>query len=109
MKKFIETMQMMVPYMKNPERPNITCEHDVLIIQQIDFNKMTRDIMADFADRGFFPGNPFDGMIEAQDHLDHYAVRDIYNEDGSCFTEEDFKEICKECYDSMYSHRYGSC
>ena len=109
MKKFIETLQMMLPYMKDADNPCITCEHDVLIIQGIDFSKMTRDVMADFVDRGFLPGNPFDPMIEAQKHLDHYCVRDLYNEDGSCFTEEDFQTICRECYDSMYSNRYGSC
>ena len=109
MKKFIETLQMMLPYMKDADNPCITCEHDVLIIQGIDFSKMTRDVMADFVDRGFLPGNPFDEFIEAQWHLDDYAVRDKETDDGSCFTEEDFRAICEECQDSLYSHDYGSC
>ena len=81
----------------------------LLIIQGIDFSKMTRDVMADFVDRGFLPGNPFDEFIEAQWHLDDYAVRDKETDDGNCFTEEDFRAICEECQDSLYSHEYGSC
>ena len=109
MKEFIEIMQSLLLYMKDADNPCITCEHDVLIIQGIDFTKMTRDIMADFVDKGFFPGNPFDEFNEAQKHLDDYCIRDEETDDGSCFTEEDFRMICEECQDSLYSWKYGSC
>ena len=57
MKKFIETLQAILPFMKNPDDyAPCQCSHDVLYIWGVDFTRMKSEDVKKIVELGFYPG-----------------------------------------------------
>ena len=108
MKTFIQALMIIFQYLKNKETPCFTCEHDLMIIQGVNFEKMSRETMLELYNIGFKPGNPYDRKIQAIENLEKTHKKSI-EEALNIFTEKDRIEIFKNCQDSLYSFKYGSC
>ena len=102
MKNLIEALQIMLRYFKNADEKFPThCEHDILYVYGVDFERMPLDAVLRLYEMGFFPGSDEDG--EAFDEVlgEEYNFEDM--------TAEQWDEIKNNIDECFYPFRYGSC
>ena len=81
MKDLIKALTILQSFLKNPDAKYPTaCEHDVLYVCSIDFNKITANDIHTLSELGFFPGSDEDADIFIK-----------YNDDGEYIGEIDFE------------------
>lgn len=106
MKDLIEALTIIQNCLLDPETKWPTsCEHDVLYVCEVDFDKVTVEILHQLAKLGFYPGSDDDASILIE-----------YN-DGEYDGELDFETIDEVTWDSIKydltncfrSYRFGSC
>jgi len=107
MKDLIKALTILQSFLKNPDTKYPTaCEHDVLYVCSIDFNKITANDIHTLSELGFFPGSDEDADIFIK-----------YNDDGEYIGEIDLNTISEETWNSIKgdltncfrSYRFGSC
>lgn len=102
MKKFIEALQVILPFMKNPDAyAPCQCDHNVLYIWGVDFTRMKTEDVKKIVELGFYPGFEDCNFIE-----DCFGNEDYYWKD---LTDEIWDKMKCELSDCLYSYRYGSC
>jgi hypothetical protein len=102
MKKFIESLQVILPFMKNPDvYAPCQCEHDVLYIWGVDFTKMNSEDVKKIVEFGFNPGFEQCDFIRECFGNEDYAWKDL--------TEEIWNKMKNSLSDCLYSFKYGSC
>lgn len=107
MKDLIAALLILQDCLNDPENKWPTaCEHDILYVCGVDFNKVTVDMLHQLAKFGFLPGSDEDIDIMVQ-----------YDEEGNYCGEIDFSTIDQETWDTIKddltdcfrSYRFGSC
>lgn len=72
-----------------------SCEHDVLYVCGVDFERMDVDTVHKLIELGFIPGSDND--------------TDFYWGDFNNFTQEEWEIRRKNLTDCFHSYKYGSC
>lgn len=105
MKKLIEALQIIWKYMVNPDTNYPTsCEHDMLYVGKVDFNKIDGDTVRKLAELGFLPGLDDEYDI-VEDILGHdFAITGDYTK----ITDEQWDSIKDNLYGVFRSYKYGS-
>lgn len=102
MKNFIEALQAILPFMKNPDAyAPCQCSHDVLYIWGVDFTRMKSEDVKKIVELGFYPG------FEDCDFIEYCFENEDY--DWKDLTDEIWDKMKCELSDCLYSYRYGSC
>lgn len=106
MKDLIEALTIIQNCLLDPEtRWPTSCEHDLLYVYGVNFDKVTVDMIHKLAKLGFYPGSDDDDVILIQ-----------CNDEGE-YVEIDFDTIDEDTWDSIKhnltdcfrSFRFGSC
>ena len=113
MRKLIEALQYLLKFMKTPDEPCVSCEHDIMRIWEIDVESMTLDDVKKLDAFGFMVGDA---------EFDDYKIDDgkICDEDGNpielygwdediSVTEEQWNRIRESLSSCVSSYKYGSC
>ena len=107
MNDLIEALTIIQKCLENyNEKFPTACEHDVLYVCGVDFNKVTVDMLHKLNELGFIPGSDDDVDILIQ-----------YDDDGEHVGEIDFGKIDQETWDTIKddltncfrSYKFGSC
>ena len=107
MRDLIEALLILQSCLRDPETKWPThCEHDILYVCDVDFNKVTIEILHKLSELGFEPGSDDDADILNQ-----------YDEEGDYTNSIDFRTIDQETWDTIKddltdcfrSYRFGSC
>ena len=102
MKKFIEALQAILPFMKNPDAyAPCQCEHDILYIWGVDFTRMNSEDVKKIVKFGFYPGFEQCNFIKECFGNKDYDWKDL--------TDEIWDKMKNYLSDCLYSFKYGSC
>lgn len=99
MKKFIEALTLLLPFMNDPDDEYVFGgEHDVIIIWTIEWDRVPYETMKKlYSEYSIIPGNPFDRCY------DFFGEDDP--EDWDELTEEKWNTTPKDCLDET-AHIY---
>lgn len=93
MNDLIEALTIIQKCLKNyNEKFPTACEHDILYVCGVDFNKVTVNMLHKLKELGFIPGSDDDGDIDLTD-IDKETWNNMKGELTNCFR----------------SYRFGSC
>ena len=102
MKGLIEALQIMLRYFKDADEKFPTnCEHDILYVWGVDFEKIPLEDVLRLYKLGFVPGSD-----EDWETINKVIGEENYFED---MTEEQWNEIKNNIDECFHSYRYGSC
>jgi hypothetical protein len=102
MKELIEALQIMLRYFKNADEKFPThCEHDILYVWGVDFDKIPLDDVLRLYELGFIPGSDYDCE----------AIDEVIGEENDFkdMTAEQWNEIKNNIDECFRSYKYGSC
>ena len=105
MKELIEALQIIWKYMTNPDTNYPTsCEHDMLYVGTVDFNKVDGTTVRKLAELGFIPGLD-DEFRTIERILGHdFAITGDYTK----ITDEQWESVKGELYGVFRSYKFGS-
>lgn len=102
MKKFVEFMQFILPFLKRPDDPSFQTDHDIIYLCGVDFEKMSGADIRYCIAHDFLPGNG--------ESYDIDIVNEVAGEDWDNITDEQWEKIKESgLTDCLHSNYYGSC
>lgn len=102
MKELIEALQIMLRYFKDADEKFPThCEHDILYVWGVDFDKIPLEDVLRLYELGFIPGGDYDCE----------AIDEVIGEENDFkdMTAEQWNEIKGNIDECFRSYKYGSC
>lgn len=111
MKKLIEALQYMLKFMKCPDEPCVSCEHDIMRIWEVDVKAMSLEDVKKLDALGFIVGDSEydDYHIWGKDGKRTDREFDVSPLCGDEMTEADWDAVKDQLSECVSSYRYGSC